>query len=157
MDCPHCHAETKVIDSRVDDQSVRRRRECLGCENRFTTYERIELNLLVTKRDGRKEPYDRRKIVDGIRRSGKNRPVVLEQLDDLVNHIEHKLMQRADSEVASRTIGEYVMEALRQVDAVAYLRFTSVCRSFEDVASFAKELEALGSSPPTPAIHQESP
>src|SRR3989338_7691280 len=147
MNCPTCHQETKVIDSRVDERSVRRRRECLGCNSRFTTYERIELSASVTKRDGQSEPYDRAKVLDGIRRAGKNRPVVLEQAEAIVGRIEHQLMELGESELTTRTVGELVMAELKAIDAVAYLRFTSVCRSFENVDSFARELELLGQAP----------
>jgi transcriptional repressor NrdR len=147
MDCPSCHQETKVIDSRVDDRSVRRRRECTGCNSRFTTYERIELSASVTKRDGHSEPYAGAKLLDGIRRAGKNRPVVLEQAEAIVGRIEHQLMELGESELTTRAIGELVMAELKTLDPVAYLRFTSVCRSFENVDSFARELEALGQSP----------
>ena len=146
MDCPSCHQETKVIDSRVDERSVRRRRECTGCNSRFTTYERIEISTSVTKRDGQSEPYDRAKLLDGIRRAGKNRPVVLEQAEAIVGRIEHQLMELGESELTTRAIGELVMAELKALDPVAYLRFTSVCRSFENVDSFARELEELTAS-----------
>lgn len=149
MNCPTCYKETKVVDSRVDEQTVRRRRECVNCQTRFTTYERVELSMAVRKRDGRVESYDRQKMLGGIRRAGKNRPMVLEHLDELVAKIEHQLMQRGDTEVSSKAIGELVMNELKAIDAVAYLRFTSVCRSFESVESFARELESL--SEPTVA------
>ena len=148
MDCPNCHKETKVIDSRVDDQTVRRRRECTACQTRFTTYERIELSITVLKRNGRSEPYSRTKLLDGLRRAGKNRPIVLESADTIVSRIEHQLMQLGDAEVSSRTIGEFVMNELRAIDPVAYLRFTSVCRSFENVESFSRELEQLSNGGP---------
>lgn len=152
MNCPSCHKETKVIDSRVDERSVRRRRECTGCNSRFTTYERIELSAAVVKRDGRTEAYDRTKIINGIRRAGKNRAVVLERADAIVGQIEHQLMELGDAEIPAKTIGELVMAELKAIDAVAYLRFTSVCRSFENVDSFARELESLGS----PSMVKES-
>lgn len=152
MNCPSCHAETRVIDSRVDVQSVRRRRECAACTARFTTYERIELSASVTKRDGHNEPYDRAKLLDGIRRAGKNRPLVLEQADAIVGRIEHQLIKLGESELTTRAIGELVMAELKALDPVAYLRFTSVCRSFENVDSFAKELAALGQTPITTRV-----
>jgi len=145
MNCPSCHQETKVIDSRVDDQSVRRRRECTGCNSRFTTYERVELSGSIVKRDGQTEPYDRRKVLDGIRRAGKNRPVVLDQAEAIAGRIEHQLMELGDADLSTRTVGELVMAELKAIDPVAYLRFTSVCRSFENVDSFARELETLSS------------
>ena len=144
MNCPTCHQETKVIDSRLDERSVRRRRECIGCTSRFTTYERIELSASINKRDGRTEPYDRDKVLDGIRRAGKNRPLVLDQAEAIVGRIEHQLMELGETELTTRTVGELVMNELKAIDAVAYLRFTSVCRSFENVESFARELETLG-------------
>ena len=147
MNCPSCHEETKVIDSRVDERSVRRRRECTGCTSRFTTYERIELSASITKRNGQSEPYDRDKVLDGIRRAGKNRPMVLDQSEAIVGRIEHQLMELGESELTTRTVGELVMSELKAIDAVAYLRFTSVCRSFENVESFARELELLNHSP----------
>ena len=148
MNCPTCHKETKVIDSRVDEQTVRRRRECIACQTRFTTYERIELSITVQKRNGRTEPYSRIKLLDGLRRAGKNRTIVLENSENIVARIEHKLMQLGDTEVTSKTIGEFVMDELRAIDPVAYLRFTSVCRSFENVESFSKELERLSNGGP---------
>src|SRR3989338_9460636 len=105
MNCPTCHQETKVIDSRADERSVRRRRECIGCNSRFTTYERIELSVSITKRDGRTEAYDRAKLLDGIRRAGKNRPNVLDQAEAIVGRIEHQLMELGESELATRTVG----------------------------------------------------
>jgi transcriptional repressor NrdR len=106
---------------------------------------------MVVKRSGQKEPYNRQKVLDGIRRAGKNRPTVIRAIDDVVAKIEHQLMRRGDSEVTSRAIGELVMNELRSLDAVAYLRFTSVCRSFEDVESFARELETLSEPSITPS------
>jgi transcriptional repressor NrdR len=143
--CPHCRKnETRVVDSRDDDNSVRRRRECLGCKHRFTTYERMEApRLFVVKKDGRREQYSRDKILTGLRRACEKRPVSEAQMEDVVASIERELFTRGESEVAGTMIGEKVMEALKKLDEVAYVRFASVYRDFRDVASFRAELEDL--------------
>jgi transcriptional repressor NrdR len=143
--CPHCRKnETRVVDSRDDDNSVRRRRECLGCKHRFTTYERMEApRLFVVKKDGRREAYNRDKILTGLRRACEKRPVSEAQMEDVVAGIERELFTRGENEVAGTMVGEKVMEALKRVDEVAYVRFASVYRDFRDVASFRAELEDL--------------
>jgi transcriptional repressor NrdR len=143
--CPHCRKnETRVVDSRDDDNSVRRRRECLGCKHRFTTYERMEApRLFVVKKDGRREQYNRDKVLSGLRRACEKRPVSEAQMEEVVASIERELFARGESEVAGTLIGEKLMEALKSVDEVAYVRFASVYRDFRDVASFRAELEGL--------------
>jgi len=147
MKCPNClSGNTKVIDSRdVDDfRAIRRRRECLKCKNRFTTYERVELtNLLVIKKDGRRESYDRNKLESGILKACEKRPISKEQIDKTVSDIERKLQATCDTEVKSKLIGEIAIKALKKIDQVAYIRFASVYKSFEDLQSFEEELKGL--------------
>jgi len=132
------------VDSRDDDNSVRRRRECLGCKHRFTTYERMESpRLFVVKKDGRREQYNRDKILAGLRRACEKRPVSEAQMEEVVAGIERALFARGESEVAGALIGEKLMEALKTVDPIAYVRFASVYRDFRDVDSFRAELEEL--------------
>jgi len=135
-----------VIDSRLSGEGdlIRRRRECEKCQKRFTTYERVENVLpVVAKKDGRREIFDRLKIVHGLKKACEKRPVSMDVLETLVNKIERELQESGEKEVSSSAIGEMVMEALHQVDAVAYVRFASVYRSFKDVNQFMKELEHL--------------
>jgi len=133
-----------VVDSRDDDNAVRRRRECLGCKHRFTTYERMEApRLFVVKKDGRREQYNREKILNGLRRASEKRPVSEGQMEEIVSGIERELFARGESEVASTLVGEKLMEALKRIDPIAYVRFASVYRDFRDVASFRAELEEL--------------
>jgi transcriptional repressor NrdR len=143
--CPHCRKnETRVVDSRDDDNSVRRRRECLGCKHRFTTYERMEApRLFVVKKDGRREQYSRDKVLSGLRRACEKRPVSEAQMEEIVAGIERELFARGENEVPGALIGEKVMEALKRVDGVAYVRFASVYRDFRDVESFQAELAEL--------------
>ncbi len=147
MRCPYCaHLEDRVVDSREaqEGQITRRRRECLGCGRRFTTYERIEDVLPhVVKKDGRREPFDRRKILEGLLRACQKRPISREQIDDLVSTVERRVQEMGEREVASHVVGEAVMERLRALDAVAYVRFASVYRAFADVGEFMSELEVL--------------
>ncbi|MGD1066791.1 MAG: transcriptional regulator NrdR [Vulcanimicrobiaceae bacterium] len=145
MLCPHCRKnETRVVDSRDDDNSVRRRRECLGCKHRFTTYERMEApRLFVVKKDGRREQYNRDKVLSGLRRACEKRPVAEAQMEETVASIERELFARGESEVPASLIGEKLMESLKRLDAIAYVRFASVYRDFRDVASFRAELEEL--------------
>lgn len=144
MRCPFCKKDNdKVIDSRASDggQCIRRRRECLHCERRFTTYERIEetVKLSVIKRDGSRVPYDRIKILEGVRRAAYKRPISAEQLEQVVDEVEEHLVSHYEREVSSQTIGERVASVLRRVDKVAYVRFASVYRQFEDVGDFIDE------------------
>ncbi|NLO35739.1 MAG: transcriptional repressor NrdR [Clostridiaceae bacterium] len=149
MRCPFCsHDEDKVIDSRPADDgaAIRRRRECINCGNRFTTYEKIEnLPLMVIKKDGSRQPFNRDKLISGIMKSCEKRPVSTEQIESLVDAIESRYQNSLKREVQSREIGEQVMEGLKQIDEVAYVRFASVYRQFKDVSSFLHELnEILG-------------
>lgn len=143
--CPTCRkSETRVVDSRDDENVVRRRRECLACKHRFTTYERMEApRLFVVKKDGRREQYNRDKVLTGLRRACEKRPVSDAQMEDLVATLEREMFARGESEVASSLIGEKLMEALKKLDPVAYIRFASVYRSFRDVESFQAELAEL--------------
>ena len=147
MRCPFCgHNEDKVIDSREasDGLAVRRRRECLHCRRRYTTYERAEESpLLVLKRDGRREQFNRKKILDGIVKACEKRPVSLEKIEALVDEVEREIRQEFDTEVSSVEIGERVMRRLHELDEVAYVRFASVYRSFKDLPQFMKELRDL--------------
>lgn len=148
MICPKCeHSDTKVLDSRETDGSraIRRRRECAGCKNRFTTFERIETNnFVVVKRDGARENYHREKIERGIWRACEKRKVTEDQISKMLNELEEK-WSKMGKEVASKDIGEGLMEALRELDDVAYIRFASVYRQFKDVNSFKKELQKMSS------------
>jgi len=145
MICPTCRkSETRVVDSRDDESVVRRRRECLTCKHRFTTYERIEApRLFVVKKDGRREQYNRDKVLSGLRRACEKRPVAEAQMDEMVATIERELFARGENEVPATLVGEKLMEALKRVDPVAYIRFASVYRSFRDVESFQAELAEL--------------
>ena len=147
MKCPACGTiDDKVIDSRLgkDNTVIRRRRQCLNCNKRFTTYERIEEILpLVVKKDGRRENFDRRKIVEGMRRACEKRPVSIDRIELVADAIEQELMERADKEISVRYIGERIMEELRRIDDVAYVRFASVYRSFRDIEEFMNEIKEL--------------
>ncbi len=151
MRCPFCGAQdTKVIDSRLfgEGDQVRRRRECTVCKERFTTYESAELNLpRVIKQDGSRVPFDGRKLASGMMRALEKRPVGTEEVEAALNHIRRKMLASGEREVPSRQIGEWVMEELRNLDQVAYVRFASVYRSFEDVNAFREEIERLQSQP----------
>lgn len=147
MKCPYCgYIESKVIDSRPTDENetIRRRRECLKCNNRFTTYERIEETpIIVVKRDGNRQIFDKSKIINGIIKSCEKRPVALSDIEVSADNIEKKLQNSLAKEVSSKEIGEYVMEELKNLDEVAYVRFASVYREFKDVQSFLDELEDI--------------
>lgn len=147
MKCPFCNAaDTKVIDSRPadDNASIRRRRQCETCGKRFTTYEKLEtMPLMIIKKDNSREPYSRQKIEAGIIRSCHKRPVSSEQISALVDEIETALFNREEREIASSVIGEMVMDKLKDLDAVAYVRFASVYREFKDVSIFMSELSKL--------------
>ncbi|BDG06925.1 transcriptional regulator NrdR [Anaeromyxobacter paludicola] len=152
MRCPFCgHMEDRVVDSREaqEGQATRRRRECLGCVRRFTTYERIEeVQPSVVKKDGRREPFDRQKIVEGLRRACQKRPVSAEQIEELVAAVERQLQESGEREVRSTAIGEAVMQRLKALDQVAYVRFASVYRAFRDVGEFMSELAGLAQDKP---------
>jgi transcriptional repressor NrdR len=147
MRCPFCgHLEDRVVDSREaqDGQATRRRRECLGCQRRFTTYERVEESLpSLVKKDGRRESFDRRKVVEGLRRACQKRPVSEERIAALAAEVERKLAETGEREVPSSVVGELVMERLRAEDPVAYVRFASVYRAFRDVGDFTAAVEGL--------------
>ena len=147
MKCPHCNfTESKVIDSRSteENQSIRRRRECLNCGERFTTYERIEeLPLTLIKKSGNQEFFDRNKLLTGILKACEKRPISRSVLEDLVRNIEWELRNRMETEVKSEQIGEMVMERLKKIDEVAFVRFASVYRQFKDLNIFKQELEKL--------------
>jgi len=145
--CPYCgHLEEKVVDSREgkDGAVVRRRRECQQCLKRFTTYERIEeIHFMVIKADGRREPFDRNKILAGLLKATQKRPVSVVQLEQIVDEIESRLAERAEREMPSAEIGELIMERLHEIDEVAYVRFASVYRQFKDVSQFVEEIKGL--------------
>lgn len=147
MHCPFCGADdTKVIDSRLvaDGAQVRRRRECNACGERFTTFETAELVMpRVVKSDGKREPFDDAKLRAGLMRALEKRPVSMEDLEAAVTRITHRLRATGEREIPSREIGELVMEELRQLDTVAYVRFASVYRSFQDISEFREEVERL--------------
>jgi transcriptional repressor NrdR len=147
MVCPFCsHIETKVIDSREssDGKVIRRRRECLKCRKRFSTYEQLELlNFVVVKKDGRKEDYKREKLETGLKKALEKRPVDEKKIDEMVDEIEYKLHQKGNCEISSKEIGGLVLERLKTADDVAYLRFASVYKSFGSAESFKKEAEKL--------------
>lgn len=147
MKCPFCgHPESKVIDSRPADEnaSIRRRRECLACGKRFTTYETVEsLPMVVIKKDGSRQTFDKSKLLNGMLRACEKRPVPFSQLEGIANEIEQALQNEMDREVPSARIGELVMDRLREVDEVAYVRFASVYQQFADVESFFNELKKL--------------
>ncbi|MCM8784082.1 MAG: transcriptional regulator NrdR [Candidatus Omnitrophica bacterium] len=148
MNCPYCkYSETKVIDSRISQEglAIRRRRECLKCKRRFTTYEKLEeMPLMVVKKDGRREHFDRSKLLSGIMKAVEKRPIETARIEDMLDRIEMALQRSSDNnEVSSRTIGELVMKHLRSLDQVAYVRFASVYREFKDVGQFMLELKGL--------------
>jgi transcriptional repressor NrdR len=151
MRCPFCgHIEDKVVDSREsrEGDAIRRRRECLMCGRRFTSYERLEeVPILIVKKDGRREPFDRQKLLRGIMSACQKRPVPLAKLEEAAGDIQVKLMELPDREVASRHLGELVMDALKGLDSVAYVRFASVYRDFKDLPDFVKALEGLMGAP----------
>lgn len=147
MKCPFCsHAESKVIDSRESGEGdiIRRRRECESCQKRYTTYERVEEVLpMIVKKDGRREVFDRLKIIQGLKKACEKRPVSMETIEKLVDSIERKLQESSEKEIPSSSIGQTVMEALHEIDPVAYVRFASVYRSFKDVNEFMDELKGI--------------
>lgn len=146
MKCPYCGKEnTRVIDSRpTDDSSIRRRRQCDECGKRFTTYEKVEtLPLIVVKKDNNREPYDREKIVAGIVRSCHKRPISMKQINDMVDGIEGQIFNMEEKEIPTTTIGSIVMDKLKDLDEVAYVRFASVYREFKDVNTFMDEIKKI--------------
>ncbi|MER3421900.1 MAG: transcriptional repressor NrdR [Nitrospiraceae bacterium] len=147
MKCPFCSdLEDKVVDSRMakEGQVIRRRRECLACKRRYTTYERVEEILpMVVKKDGRREPYDRQKILSGIKKACEKRPISTATIEAVTDRIEKHLQEMGETEIQSRKIGEEVMKELHQLDQVAYVRFASVYREFKDIDQFMDELKLL--------------
>ena len=147
MKCPFCgHTDDKVIDSREGrtGDTIRRRRECLKCERRFTTYERIdEIPYMVIKKDGRREKFDRQKVLAGLLKACEKRPVSMGRLSELVDRVEAKVTDSADREISTIDIGEMLMETLRGLDKIAYVRFASVYRDFQDEEAFFNELKTL--------------
>ena len=147
MKCPFCnYADTKVIDSRLgkEGNNIRRRRECIQCERRFTTYERVEEILpLVVKKDGRRQPFERLKVIAGIQRACEKRPVSIATIEKIVDQIERQLQESGEREVDSSRIGKAVMDALHDIDEVAYVRFASVYRQFKDLNEFMAELKDI--------------
>ncbi len=147
MKCPFCnHAESKVVDSREskDKETIRRRRECLGCQKRFTTSERAEDALpSVVKKDGRREPFNRSKILNGLKKACEKRPISINVIEKIANRIELYFQEKAEREIRSSEVGEKVMEELHRLDGVAYVRFASVYRQFKDIQEFMDELKDL--------------
>lgn len=147
MKCPSCASvENKVVDSRLSKEGdvIRRRRECLKCNRRFTTYERVEESLpLVIKKDGRREPFDSQKILTGIQKACEKRPISIADQEEVVRRVEKMMVERGEREVSSEVIGERVMKELHDLDQVAYVRFASVYRSFKDINEFMNELKEL--------------
>ncbi|WP_077367807.1 transcriptional regulator NrdR [Anaerosalibacter sp. Marseille-P3206] len=147
MKCPFCdYYETKVIDSRPTDegQAIRRRRECVKCNKRFTTYEKIEeIPLIVVKKDGNRQTYNRNKLLNGIMKACEKRPVSIKTIEEIVNNIEKTLYNSMEKEVTSQHIGEMVMDYLKNIDEVSYVRFASVYRQFKDINTFMDELKKL--------------
>ena len=147
MRCPYCKKDNdKVIDSRSsnDGNMIRRRRECEACNRRYTTYERIEdVILYVIKKDQRREPFDRAKVMAGIHKACEKRPVALEEQDRIADELEKMMHEKYEKEVSSRIIGEFVMQRLAKADQIAYVRFASVYREFQDVSHFMKEIKSL--------------
>ena len=147
MTCPFCgHKEDKVIDSRESKEgdAIRRRRQCLGCERRFTTYERSdEIPYMVIKKDGRREKFDRQKVLGGLLKASEKRPVPMGRLAEIVDEVEAKLADSPEREMSTTEVGEMLMERLRNLDKIAYVRFASVYRDFQDVEAFLNELKQL--------------
>jgi transcriptional repressor NrdR len=147
MKCPFCnHPESKVIDSRESKKglSIRRRRECIACRRRFTTYEKIEeIPYMVVKKDGTRQPFDGQKLLRGLLKACEKRPIPVRKLEEIVEEIENKVQERPDKEIKAAEIGHTVMEKLKALDQVAYVRFASVYREFKDVMEFKQELETL--------------
>ena len=147
MKCPFCdELEDKVVDSRMakEGEVIRRRRECLGCKRRYTTYERVEEILpMVVKKDGRRESFDRTKILAGLKKACEKRPISTATIEDVTDHIEKRIQEMGETEIESRIVGEELMKELHQLDQVAYVRFASVYREFKDIDQFMDELKTL--------------
>ena len=149
MKCPFCgYRESKVVDSRPAEESIRRRRECLACEKRFTTYETVEsLPMVVIKKDGSRQSFDRQKVFNGMLRACEKRPVSVDQIEKMAMEIEQSLQNSLEREICTEEVGQLVMEKLKGVDEVAYVRFASVYRSFCDINTFMEELKNLLGKP----------
>ena len=147
MNCPFCgHLQDKVVDSRESKEgdAIRRRRQCLACDRRFTTYERIdEVPYMVVKKDGRREKFDRQKVLSGLLKACEKRPISMGKLSELVNQVEAKVTDSADREITTTQVGEFLMASLRELDKIAYVRFASVYRDFQDEEAFCDELKNL--------------
>jgi len=147
MKCPFCNnLEDKVVDSREtkEGDTIRRRRECLACERRYTTYERIdEVPYMVVKKDGRREKFDRQKVLGGLLKACEKRPISMAKLSEMVNRVESKVSDSPDREISTTEIGEFLMDGLREIDKIAYVRFASVYRDFQDEQAFFNELKNL--------------
>ena len=144
MDCPYCGSDTRVTDKRGSPEGVRRRRECLKCKKRFTTYEKIgKKDIYIIKKDGRREKFSREKLESGIQRAFEKRPVAKEDIEKMINEVEEQIMGQGKREVKSSAIGEIVMRKIKKIDHVAYIRFASVYRDFQDIKAFKKELKGL--------------
>lgn len=147
MNCPFCsYHETKVVDSRPTDegQVIRRRRECLSCKKRFTTYEKVEeIPIVIIKSDGTRESFNRNKLMNGLIKSFEKRPITMNKIEEIVNKIEKNLYNSMEKEITSKHIGELVMKELKSIDEVAYVRFASVYRSFKDINTYMEELKKL--------------
>ena len=147
MRCPFClHKESKVLDSRATEEgaSIRRRRECMKCSRRFTTYERLdEIPFMVVKKDGRREPFNRNKILNGVLRACEKRPISIDEIELMIDQIEREVRNNTEREISSEQIGELVMDRLKALDEVAYVRFASVYRQFKDINSYLNELQQL--------------
>lgn len=161
MRCPFCgHTDTRVIDSRLagEGTQVRRRRECVSCGERFTTYEAAELLMpRIIKTDGTREPFNQDKLLTGVLRALEKRPVDTESVEAAIGRIQHRLQACGEREIPSRQLGEWVMDELRNLDQVAYVRFASVYRSFEDVSEFREEIERLEQEPTPEERRQQMP
>jgi transcriptional repressor NrdR len=147
MKCPYCeHSESKVIDSRESKNGlrIRRRRECLACKKRFTTYEKVEeIPYMIIKKDGQRQPFDSQKLLRGLLKACEKRPVPLVKLEEIVEEVENMLQEQSEKEMKASVIGKFMMKSLKVLDKVAYVRFASVYREFKDVVEFKQELESL--------------
>lgn len=148
MQCPYCgQADSRVVDTRATGESIRRRRECQSCRKRFTTYEQISEALLIVKRDGRREPFDRHKLQQGIRIACAKRPIAMTEIDRIVGQIEEHLFGLGKAEVPSDVIGQLVLEKLKELDSLAYIRYAIVYMAMEDVETLQREIQRLLAEP----------
>jgi transcriptional repressor NrdR len=148
MQCPYCgQADSRVVDTRATGESIRRRRECQTCRKRFTTYEQISEALLIVKRDGRREPFDRHKLLQGVRIACAKRPIAMTEIERIVSQIEEHLFSLGRAEVSSDAIGQLVLEKLKELDSLAYIRFAIVYMAMEDVETLQREIQRLLAEP----------